>query len=64
MAARKLELAYKDALKSVKLASIIDTLLLNVYLMYKRSGPMRSGLEESYAALGSRVQIPTRVWGY
>ena len=41
----RLELAYKDALKSVKLAYIIDTLLLNEYLMYNRSGSMRRAMQ-------------------
>lgn len=61
--AHRLELAYKDTLKAIPLFVKVDTLLLNIYLLYKNSAPMRSGLQESYKAFAKKCQVPTRVGG-
>lgn len=61
--AHRLELAYKDTLKTSPLFVKANDLLLNIYLFYHNSAPMRSGLQETYHALRKTCQVPTRVGG-
>ena len=61
--AHRLELAYKDALKSVNLYTTLSQLLLNLYLFYHNSPLNRSNLKISCDALGLPQTIPSRVGG-
>ena len=59
----RLELAYKATLKASPLFAKANDLLLNLYLFYHNSAPMRSGLQETYSALKKTCHVPTREGG-
>ena len=61
--AHKLELAFKDSSKDIKLFQKVNELLLNIYLFYKNSPLNRSLLKTSFKASGLNTKIPTRVGG-
>ena len=58
----RLELAYKDALKDVKLYKKIDALLLGLYYFYRNSPLNRSNLKESFKTVGLPVLICQLEW--
>ncbi|XP_052088851.1 zinc finger protein 862-like [Mytilus californianus] len=61
--AHRLELAYKDAVKDVKIYQKCDILLLNLYLFYKYSPLNRANLRISFNSLGLPFLVPLRVGG-
>ena len=62
--AHKLELAYKDTVKSkVQLYMKTESLLLNIYYFYRNSNVNRSDLKQSFNTLNLKVILPTRVGG-
>ena len=62
--AHRLELAFKDAVKKLKLyEKSVDTLAMGLYYFYHRSSLNRSMLRRSFEALNMEVLIPTRVGG-
>ncbi|XP_061193371.1 zinc finger protein 862-like [Saccostrea echinata] len=62
--AHRLELAYKDALKGIKVAEkVVSGLLLGLYYFYHNSPLNRANLKESYKTLGIDMKMPTRVGG-
>ncbi|XP_062616970.1 zinc finger protein 862-like isoform X1 [Saccostrea cucullata] len=62
--AHRLELAYKDALKGIKIGEkVVSGLLLGLYYFYHNSPLNRANLKESYKTLGIDMKMPTRVGG-
>lgn len=61
--AHRLELAFKDAAKSIPLYHMLDTFLLNLYYFYHKSPLNRSNLKNSFQALDRKPLMPTRVGG-
>ncbi|XP_063437754.1 zinc finger protein 862-like [Mytilus trossulus] len=61
--AHRIELAYKDAIKMVKIWQRCDALMLNIYLFYKYSPLNRSNLQASFKSLDQKMLTPTRVGG-
>ena len=61
--AHRLELAFKDFLKTVPAFQQLDRVLLNLYLFYHDSTVRRAMLKLSYDSLGEKNLIPTRVGG-
>ncbi|XP_069130425.1 zinc finger protein 862-like isoform X2 [Argopecten irradians] len=61
--AHRLELAYKDAIKTVPLHQKVELLLLNLYLFYKYSPLNRSNLRATFASMETPPRIPTRMGG-
>ena len=60
----KLELAFKDTLKSkINLYAKLELFLLNLYYFYRNSNLTRSGLKDSFKALNMKHLLPTRVGG-
>lgn len=60
----KLELSFKDAVKSkVPLFVKVDCLLLNIYYFYRNSNLNRATLKESFKTLNQKVILPTRTGG-
>ena len=62
--AHRLELAYKDAVKTSS-SAYKDTiaLLMGIYFFYHNSGKQKTALQESYQAMNVKTVIPTRVSG-
>jgi hypothetical protein len=61
--AHRLELTLGDVAKEVPLQKQVDALFLQLYLFYHKSTLNRSNLKCSYAALGMKFLVPTRVGG-
>ena len=62
--AHRLELAYKDATKSVKLYNSVALMLTNLYLFYRNSALNRSNLKLAFATKPEQTPLmPTRVSG-
>ena len=61
--AHRLELAYKDAMKNVKLYDDFNQLLITLYYFYHNSPLDRSNLVTSFKALGQTPVMPSRAGG-
>ncbi|XP_033762014.1 zinc finger protein 862-like [Pecten maximus] len=61
--AHRLELAYKDGIKTVNVHQKCELLLLNLYLFYKYSPLNRANLKAAFESLGKPPLIPTRMGG-
>ena len=61
--AHRLELAYKDAVMSIKLYDSTLVLLLGTYYFYYNSPKQRENLRNSFESLGRIPVMPTRVGG-
>ena len=62
--AHRLELGFKDAVKKSNLyEKTVVTLLMGSYYFYRNSPLNTSMLKRSFAALGNKVYLPTRVGG-
>ena len=61
--AHRLELAYKDSSKNIKLYQCVETLLLNLFLFYRNSPLNRSNLKASFATFGREALMPVRAGG-
>ncbi len=61
--AHRLELAFKDAVKKIKLYESTIVLLMGTYYFYRNSPKQRENLRNSFESLGKPVNIPTRVGG-
>ena len=61
--AHRLELAFKDSVKGVKLYEKADAALLGLYLFYRNSPLNRANLKNSFEACGMSMLLPTRVGG-
>ncbi|XP_014672133.1 PREDICTED: zinc finger protein 862-like, partial [Priapulus caudatus] len=61
--AHRLELAYKDATKSLDIFNKVDNMLLAIYLFYKNSPLNRANLKASFNTLAQKPLIPSRVGG-
>ncbi|XP_060584340.1 E3 SUMO-protein ligase KIAA1586-like isoform X2 [Ruditapes philippinarum] len=61
--AHRVELAYKDAVKKLKLYDKAVTLLLGLYYLYRKSPKMKQELKRSFSILDKRVVLPTRIGG-
>jgi hypothetical protein len=63
-AGHKLELAYKDMVKSqIPLYKKLDGLLLNLYYYYRNSNLNRACLKETFRAFDEKIVLPTRIGG-
>lgn len=58
-----LELAYKDAMKNVKLYDNFNQILITLYYLYHNSPLNRSNLVTSFTALGQTSLMPSRAVG-
>lgn len=61
--AHRLELAFKDAVKSSPQCKKLDDLLSSLYVFYHKSPLNRANLKNSFKVLGMKPLIPTRVGG-
>ena len=61
--AHRLELSFKECLKSGLSEKIVSGFLVTLYYFYKNSTLNRSLLKTSFAACGMKPRIPTRVGG-
>ncbi|KAJ7997979.1 hypothetical protein DPEC_G00217780 [Dallia pectoralis] len=61
--AHRLELTFKDAVKSCPQCTKLDDLLSSLYVFYHKSKLNRANLKNSFKVLGMKPLIPTRVEG-
>ena len=61
--AHRLELAYRDVLKTVPIFKRMDSFLLGLYLFYHNSALNRSNLKTSFKSMDESCIVPTRVGG-
>ncbi|XP_006116559.1 sperm flagellar protein 2 isoform X2 [Pelodiscus sinensis] len=61
--AHRLELAYKEALKSIQLYTTLIGLLQNIYYFYHNSPLNKTNLKSTYETLKLRPAIPSRIGG-
>ncbi|KAJ7998140.1 hypothetical protein DPEC_G00219500 [Dallia pectoralis] len=61
--AHRLELTFKDAVKSCPQCTKLDDLLSSLYVFYHKSELNRANLKNSFKVLGMKPLIPTRVGG-
>ena len=61
--AHRLELAYKDAIKGIKVYDSVIVLLMGLYYLYHNSPKQREILRNAYASLEMKETMPTRVSG-
>ena len=59
----RIELAFKDAVKSQKLYDKVDGILSELYKFYHNSALQTENLKSTYNACGMAVQLPHRVGG-
>ncbi|XP_063408230.1 zinc finger protein 862-like [Mytilus trossulus] len=61
--AHRVELSFKDAIKSSKLYDKTITLLLGLYYLYRRGPKQKKALKRAFSALNMTKILPTRVGG-
>ena len=61
--AHRLELAFKDAMKTIPIYIRVNDLLQGLYKFYHQSSLARSMLRESFAHLNLKMVVPTRIGG-
>ena len=59
----RLELAFKDSMKKYAVFQKMNTLLLGLYYLYKKSPKQKKMLEKAFESHGKRVNSPRRVGG-
>ena len=61
--AHRLELAFKDAIKSCSMAKQLEDVLSGLHTFYCKSALNRANLKHSFKILGQNPLVPTRVGG-
>ncbi|XP_076081027.1 zinc finger protein 862-like isoform X2 [Mytilus galloprovincialis] len=61
--AHRVELSFKDAIKSSKLYDKTITLLLGLYYLYRRGPKQKKALKRAFSALNMKKILPTHVGG-